>query len=105
MIVHDFNIIGISCFPHKAKTPLVIDSHRMLTAAISMQLLESVARRSVEIAQFRRTIQLTEFSASNVLDGLKSPAGLAFVKQLSLSTTKRLDHKFMLYRTTFNVNK
>ena len=46
MIVDYLNIKGVAFIPHKADSPLAIDSDATLTAAISGKRLQSIPRRT-----------------------------------------------------------
>ena len=44
MVVHDFNVYGITIHPDKTDAPLVVDSNTVLSYTISPQYLQSVCR-------------------------------------------------------------
>jgi len=105
VVVNNLNIESVIVSPDKTDPPLIIDTNTMLTLAISVERLQPVSRRSYEVPQFRRTVDLAEFSPRDKLHGGESLATNAMVKPLRLLTAKRLDHTRILYRLTFNVKQ
>jgi len=43
MIVHDLDVVGLTVFPPEADPPLVVDANAVLTRAISVKLLQTIA--------------------------------------------------------------
>jgi hypothetical protein len=64
----------------------------VLTTAIPAQSLQMIPRRGRQIAQFRRTIQLPEFSLGYAFKTLESPTALAVKESFGLWAAKGLDH-------------
>ena len=62
MIVRDLDIERTIAAPTETDAELIIDPDRMLTRSISLQSLETIARRNTEILEADRDFQLPEFS-------------------------------------------
>jgi hypothetical protein len=106
VIVHKLNLVGIAIAPAEADTKLVIDPYAVLSFPVCTELLQPIAWRSCEIAQFAGGIQLPKFSTCDLLECLEAATALAIVKSLSLRTPKRLDHRFLsVFWVAFNVNQ
>ena len=51
MVVHQFNIYGMSGMPQEAYPPLTVNADAPLTAAVALELFQSSGRQGVQIAQ------------------------------------------------------
>src|SRR5688572_14588171 len=60
VIVNNLNVLRSSIGPSKADAPLVIDADAVLTAAISLQLLQTIARRGAQELKRLRCIELDQ---------------------------------------------
>lgn len=105
MIVHDLGLVCISIPPNETEPPLIVDSYAVLTLAVAAQSLKVVAGRGRKITKFSGAIQLPKFPASNPFYGRKSPTRHAVMKPLSLRAAETPDHKPMILRYEFNVNR
>jgi hypothetical protein len=68
MIVNDFDVGGALIRPHKAHTPLVVDTNRVLSGAVAFQQFEPVAGRGSKIAQPAGHFQLLQLAPRHGLD-------------------------------------
>ena len=50
MVVHDFDVNGITIHPDKTDSPLIVDPNTVLSYPVSMQCLQSVRRRYAQVA-------------------------------------------------------
>lgn len=105
MVVDNFNIVCVPVAPDKTKSPLVVDSNAVLSFSIAVQRLQAIARRCRQVAQFRGAIQLSQLSAGNMFDRLKTSARLAMMQPLSVRAAERPDHNSILFCSTFNVKQ
>jgi hypothetical protein len=65
MIVCYFNFVGVPASPEKADTPLIVDPDAILSFAITLQSLQSVARRHSEILKVLGPVKVQELSTRN----------------------------------------
>ena len=68
MVIHDFDLVGITMFPAKTDPPLVVKTDAELTGAGSSEFLEPIPRGNREVVEFRRRIQLPELPERAPLD-------------------------------------
>jgi hypothetical protein len=68
VIVHDFDILGVSFVPTKADSVPIVDPDAVLSDPIPLQRLQTVSRRSQEFAQLLREVQHPQFSPCNGFD-------------------------------------
>jgi hypothetical protein len=104
-MIHYLDIVSIFIAPNKTETPLIVDPYAVLSFAITMQRFEPVSGRSRQIAQVYCAIQLTEFAPIHLFNCQKTPAALAVMKPLCLSTTKRPYHLPIVLCRAFNVKR
>jgi len=71
MVVCYFNIIGVSVFPEKADSPLIVDPDTVLPLAISLQGFETVARGDPEVLKVPGSVKIQELSTCNPFDRAK----------------------------------
>ena len=57
MIVGDLHVIGITVVPSETDAPLVVDPDGVLTGPVSIQRVQSVARRDVRVLQRTRRVK------------------------------------------------
>ena len=105
VVVHDLNVVCVAVAPNEAESPLIVDTNTMLSLPITTQCFQAVARWRDQVAQFRRTVQLSEFSARDPLDCLKSAHRLPVVKPPGFGAAERLNHYFIVFWITFNVKR
>jgi hypothetical protein len=74
MIVDDFNLLGSAIAPDKANSPLVVDADAVLSGPPSLQRFEAISRRSRQVCQLFRIVDLPQPTLCNPLDtGAQSP--------------------------------
>ena len=62
MVVGYFNVIGVSAFPAKADSPLIVNPYTILTPAIAFQGLETVARGDPEVLKAPGPVKVQKLS-------------------------------------------
>lgn len=62
VVVNDLNPFWTSTTPPEADAELIIDSDTVLARAITSQTLEPVARRTPEVLQTTRCVDLTQLA-------------------------------------------
>jgi len=62
VVVRDFDFIGVSSFPAKTDTVLVIDPDAVLTFPAPTKPFEPVSRRNPEFAKFAHSIKLVQLT-------------------------------------------
>ena len=65
VIVRDFDFVGIAPLPAKTDSVLFIDADTVLTAPISLETLQSVARWHGEFPKVSDSIELRQLTADN----------------------------------------
>jgi hypothetical protein len=92
MIVHNLNFVRVPLVPNKTETPLVVDSHTVLSLSVAAQRFQSIPWRRRHVSQFCGTVQLPKLPARDMLDGLKAAAWLPMVKSPSFRAAERPNH-------------
>ena len=94
MVVCYFNVIGVSVFPAKADSPLIVDPYAVLPLAIALQGFEPVARWDPEVFQLPGPMKVQKSSPGNPLDGAK-PRHVTIIEQpLGVGIMEGPDHFF-----------
>jgi len=92
MVVCYFNVIGVSAFPVKADSPLIVDPDTVLPLAIALQGLETVARGDPEVFKVLGPVKVQELSPCNPFCRAK-PRHVQIIEQcLGLGITEGPDH-------------
>ena len=68
MVIGYFHIKGVTIFPNKANTPLVVDGNGMLTGPVTSQVMQAVAGWNFEIFQSRRQVDVFQPANSSADD-------------------------------------
>jgi hypothetical protein len=68
MIIHDFNIEGVSVIPFEADPPPVIDPQTVLPLSFPVQGFKPISRWHSKVTQRLRTIEHSQFSESRPVD-------------------------------------
>jgi hypothetical protein len=50
-VVHDFDVVRITCVPTKTQPPLIIDPDRVLPLAVTLERFESISRQPTQIIE------------------------------------------------------
>jgi hypothetical protein len=64
VIVRDLDVVSVTFAPDKADSPLVVDPDAMLTGAVSLQSLQSIARGHSQIMQAHGSIEHQQLLAT-----------------------------------------
>jgi hypothetical protein len=67
MVVCYFNVQGVSVFPEKADSPLIVNPDTVLPPAITLQSLEPVARRNPKVLNVSGPMKIQELSPGSPL--------------------------------------
>ena len=93
VVIHDFNVVGISRAPAETDPPLLVDSDTVLPISFTPELLESVAGRDPKIFEDRGSDEHPEFSKGGPLNARpKFLDGFAPEQGFSVPVSETLDH-------------
>lgn len=93
MVVHDLNVGGVSRLPLETHTPLIAYTNAVLTATISRELLQAIARWRPQILDRIGSVQEEELLESRAGKGPREfPRPLSAENLLCLSVAKGLYH-------------
>jgi hypothetical protein len=68
VVVDDFDVCGVVASPHKADTPLLVDTNAVLSGPIATQFLQPIGGGDLEISQRCGPVQHPEFPQGGALD-------------------------------------
>lgn len=68
MIIDDFNIIGVTAFPSKTNTPLVVDADAPLTGSIAAQLFQPVGGRYAQVSKGDCIVDHAKLAQGDLMD-------------------------------------
>ena len=106
MIVNNRNLVRIAIFPLKADAPLIIDPNTVLSSAIALELLQSIAGRGSEIFERFSSIHDDQFPEHGPLQFRRvSPHRLAEKQAFCVPVTEALDHSMKLALGERNVKR
>ena len=77
MVIDDFNVVRAVGFPHKTHTPLIIDANTVLSASITGERFEPIARWRSHRVERCCAIELLQFTCSDARNIGKSFDALA----------------------------
>ncbi|KPF65872.1 hypothetical protein IP69_16905 [Bosea sp. AAP35] len=63
MVIRDFDVMGIAIFPDEANPELVVDRYCVLTCAVTLQGMKSIARRGLEVVEADGAMKHSELAA------------------------------------------
>jgi hypothetical protein len=93
VVVTKLNIERIALFEPKANAPLIIDRNGVLALAVTLEGVETIARRYAKVADLRGHVNGLQFSHCPARHIGRHPAGRTRSKQLlGTSVRKGLDH-------------
>jgi len=93
MIVCNLNVVGITFKKPETNAPLVVDSDRVLTFAVTPERVESVPRGNAQVIQLQCQIDVLKPSPRSPYDGRWQPLGPTRAEQLlCVSVREGLDH-------------
>ena len=75
MVITELNILGISIFPAKAQSPLVVDTKAMLTLSIMLERFQAIAGRAAQVVQIDSLVDHDQFASSGIGNIRRSPFG------------------------------
>jgi hypothetical protein len=84
VVVHDFNIKGVSLFPNEANSPLIVDADTVPPLTVSLQGFKPIPLNSSQVSQLPRGIKHSQLPKSYPLDGSKPPHRLAIEEVLGI---------------------
>ena len=68
MVIGDLYLVCVALAPHKADSPLLVDSNAMLASPIPGKLLQSICRRDTKIVEVRGVVQHPQFPQCHLLN-------------------------------------
>lgn len=71
MIVHKFNLEGLTTVPAKAKSPLIVDADAVLPGPVAGQSLQPIPRRNAQVMEINGTVQLRQFPVRDLHDVIR----------------------------------
>jgi hypothetical protein len=74
VVVDDLNVLRTCCGPSEADPPLLVDPDAVVAGSITLQLLQSIARRDSQVVDGIRCIEDEEFSQGSPLRVFVEPA-------------------------------
>jgi hypothetical protein len=77
MVVHDFNVPWACRGPYETDTELIVDSNTVLSAPVSLQRFEPIARRDAQVEKVCGPIQHCQLSHRDRLDADKRSDSLS----------------------------
>src|SRR2546425_12330605 len=105
VIIHDFYLVAMPIAPNETNPPLIVNPDRVLPFPVAAQCLQLVSWRRCQHAQFRRGVQLQEFSQRDALEGPKTPRMLVMKQLFGFLRGKALNHTPSILRSTLYVNR
>jgi hypothetical protein len=93
MVVCYFNVEGVSVFPEKADSPLIVDPDTVLPPAIAFQSLEPVARWDPEVLNVSGPVKIQELSPGTPLNRAKLRHILVTEQLFCFCIAERPDHR------------
>jgi len=74
MIADDFNLLSSAIAPDNANSPTVVDADGVLSGPPPLQRFEAISRRSRQVCQLFRIVDLPQLTLCSPLDiGAQSP--------------------------------
>jgi Integrase core domain len=105
VVVHNFDLVGVSLAPHKANTPLVVDANAALPFPVTFQFLQSVSWKRRKCSQVRRSVEQVQLPKCLSLNSLEPAHRLTAEEALGIGTAEGPDHLLMLYCFPLNVKR
>jgi|GEM_PF-1269684 len=87
MVIYDLDVVGVACLPTKAEPPLVVDSNRVLSFAISTEGLQPIARETTQIGKATSSLQDRKLGA-NAESGDAAPSSFVSESKPSLQSVQ-----------------
>jgi hypothetical protein len=67
VIVHDFDVVGVTLLPDEAQAIAVVDADAVLSFTVTVQFLQAVARWDAQIIQADGGVQDEQFAQGRAL--------------------------------------
>ena len=97
MVIHDLHLEGVSITPDEADSILVIDADAVLSRPVSLEGLQSIARRYSKVLKVLRPVEHEELPQSYPVDASrKTPGPLSMEQPLGISRLEAPDHAQMI---------
>jgi len=93
VVVNDLNVLRSRRGPAEADAPLVVDADAVLTLAVALERLKSIAGRRTQELKCRRGLELRELSGSHLNDRPEACRFAGFKKLASVAAPEALDHR------------
>jgi hypothetical protein len=105
VIVAEFDLIGISVFPDKTDSPLIVDAHGMLTCTTALQRLKTIAGRHAQIIKADGSVESHQFPSRPLYDVSRKVACITSQEQAPrLLVAKANDHQISVSENDTNIN-
>ena len=94
VVVYDLHVVGVPTLPPKAHPPLIVDPDAVLPPPlpVSLQLLQAVARRDLEVVQAAGRMQDQEFAERDARQGSEPLPRLPLKEGFGIPVRKPLDN-------------
>jgi hypothetical protein len=92
VVIHDFDIVGVSFVPTKADAVPIVDSDAVLSDAVPFQGFEPVAGPGQKIAQRCRDVERVQTAARSGFDVYETGSPLSPEQPFGILAAERLDH-------------
>ena len=92
VVVYDLHVVGVPTLPPKAHPPLIVDPDTVLPLPVSLQPLQAVARRDLEVVQAAGRMQDQEFAEGYPCEGSEPLPRLSLKEGFGIPVRKPLDH-------------
>jgi hypothetical protein len=93
VVIDDLHGVSVTLSPLETDAPLIVDSDAVLTLTVTVQFLQVIAGRDMQVLQRLRVIQHYELAPGGVLDALKAWTALAVEERFRVFAPERLYHR------------
>jgi hypothetical protein len=105
MVVRDLDVFSARGRPTEADTVLVVDADAVLTGAVTLEGLESVARRHTKVVAPPRDLQLSKLASCDGLDDNEPLDSPPMREALGVGVPERHNHDEIVTRRVINVKR
>jgi hypothetical protein len=96
VVIHDFEVAGVSIFALKTDSPLAVDPKAVLPLAVSAQGLETGARNCRQIRKTSGGVQVVQSPLGNRSNIVKPAAEFPAENPFRLVGPERTDHRYII---------
>ena len=96
VVVNDLNILRSCSGPAEADAPLVVDADAVLTVAVALKRLKSIAGRGAQELECRRCLELRELPGSHLNDRPEACRFAGFKELASVAALEALNHRAII---------